>query len=311
MKQKVSVIIPNFNTASWLPQCLDSCLSQNFLKEIIVVDDGSTDNSWELLKEYTKQYPDIIKKFKNPQKGANAARNFGFEKSSGVYIQWLDSDDFILPGKFEEQIGALEITQMDVAYSDWRMDFYEDNIYKHSEPVKYGPYQDFAEELLKDNWTSPNNYLLRREVALKVSNGIGWNPETRIAQDREYFSMVALLGAKFVYVPGIYAVYNRWSINTISGMNFALRIKLTQILENKLREVILESSFDRIKKRHYLSIISTHKLKACYYNPKVELDYSISPFDLQWDLFHYKMRMIIPFVYALKHTQYFMKKIFS
>lgn len=308
----VSVIIPNYNHGNWLAKCLESCLSQRFLKEIIVVDDSSTDNSSQVLEAYKIKYPQAIKYFTNPGKGGNEARNFGFEQSSGDFIQWLDSDDTLLPGKFEKQIAFLEKYGADIAYSDWRMDFYENGAFINANHLKYGPFQDFTEELLKDNWTSPNNYLLRRNIAVRLAKGLGWNPETKIGQDREYFTLGALLGAKFIYAPGEYAVYNKWSNTTVSGMEFNKRLELNQILENRIRAQIRNSDlFTEKQKQKYLALINTHKIKACFYHPKIKLDYAFSPFAIKWSLIHYKMRLVIPFIYINKHINYFWNKAFK
>ena len=91
-----------------MPKVIESCLTQKYLHEIIIVDDHSTDNSQEILTRLQKQNPEKTKIFKNPGKGGNNARNYGFSKSTGEYIQWLDADDFLLPGKFEHQIQAFE-----------------------------------------------------------------------------------------------------------------------------------------------------------------------------------------------------------
>lgn len=294
----VSVIIPNFNNASWLPQCLDSCIQQPLLKEIIVVDDHSTDKSWDILKNYLNKYPTYIKVFKNPDKGANHARNFGFEKATGNYIQWLDSDDILLPGKFEQQIKMLEQENADVAYSDFRNDYYENESYKRSEIKKSKKFNDFTEEILKDNWLACHSYLLRRKVAESLAGGKGWNPLTRVGQDREYFTMAALTNAKFVYVPGCFAVYNKWCESSISGMEFGMRLQLNQLLETRFEHEIINS--ERISKQHkkkYLYIINTHTIKAFFYNSKIPLRKFIWPWAVRYKLMHWKMASMMPFIF--------------
>ena len=100
-KTIVSIIIPNYNNVKWLGDCLESCLLQKgeFKLEIIVVDDQSTDESWGILQNYQSEYPLQVFIYKNPEKGGNQARQYGFSKSNGNYIQWLDSDDQLLEGK--------------------------------------------------------------------------------------------------------------------------------------------------------------------------------------------------------------------
>ena len=307
---KVSVLIPSFNNASWLPACLQSCINQRqLLLEIIVVDDHSTDNSWEILQLWREKYPESIKIFKNPEKGANHARNFAFEQSTGQYIQWLDSDDRLLPGKFEKQIMPLQNSEADIVYSDWQMDFWVDGVLTKSEKKAYQDYPDFLEELIKDNWTSPNNYLMTRAMVQWLAGGIGWNPETKVGQDREYFTMAGIFGARFKYVPGTFAVYNKRLSDTISGMDFKLRLELNQVLEGRFRnEIAKQAWIDPARKRTYLNILNTHKLKACFYHPKIKLDNSISPFSIRWDLMHWKMRLVMPWFYLKEHVCFLFSK---
>lgn len=101
---KVSVIIPTFNRAHTLARAIDSVLGQsheNF--ELIIVDDGSTDNTVELLKSYGEK----LKYFTTENKGVSAARNFGVKNSDGRWLAFLDSDDEWLPEKLAKQLELL------------------------------------------------------------------------------------------------------------------------------------------------------------------------------------------------------------
>jgi glycosyltransferase involved in cell wall biosynthesis len=107
MNPLVSIIIPTFNRAHLISETLDSLLGQTYQNwECIIVDDGSTDNTPELLQKFLDldtrfQY---YKRPENKKKGPNSCRNFGFEKSKGEFINWFDSDDIL----FEDSI-ALRI----------------------------------------------------------------------------------------------------------------------------------------------------------------------------------------------------------
>ena len=91
---KVSVIIPVYNTEPYLRQCLDSVVNQTLLDiEIICVDDGSTDTSPEILREYAAS-DSRIRIFTQPHADAGVARNLGLRHASGKYLSFLDADDF-------------------------------------------------------------------------------------------------------------------------------------------------------------------------------------------------------------------------
>lgn len=303
---QTSILIPNYNNAHYLPTCLDSCLAQeeNFVKEIIVVDDHSQDKSWEILKKYQKQSPETIQIFKSPEKGANQARNFAFEQSTGKFIQWLDSDDIILPDKLKTQIDFFnKHPDKDIVYSDWRYDFYDNKKFTHSETHKGAQYSDYLYELLTDNWQPCHNYLVRREVAEKTHQAKGWNPETRVAQDREYFTTAAILGARFAYLPGEFAVYNRWGGNkNISTIDFKKRLKYNQkVVENYIKKIRESKEFSDFKKEEYISILHTELLVSCFYNPALRLREKIPYNHILWERIHWKMRFLIPFIYFWKN----------
>ena len=98
MKDLVSVIVPVYNTESYLERCYDSIrLQDSSLWELIIVDDGSTDNSVMLTREYIKKYS-LDKQMRIIQAdhgGAGAARNIGISAANGEYICFVDSDDFV------------------------------------------------------------------------------------------------------------------------------------------------------------------------------------------------------------------------
>ena len=96
---KISFIVPVYNTGLYIKKCLDSIINQTFKEEIeiILIDDGSTDNSDELIKEYIEKNnsKDIIKYYTKENEGIAKTRNFGIDKANGEYIFFVDSDDYI------------------------------------------------------------------------------------------------------------------------------------------------------------------------------------------------------------------------
>ena len=94
---KVTVVIPVYNVEKYLKKCVDSVITQNFNDfEIILVDDGSTDNSGVLCDDYASKY-EFISVIHQENKGLGGARNTGIEAANGEYILFLDSDDFLAP----------------------------------------------------------------------------------------------------------------------------------------------------------------------------------------------------------------------
>jgi glycosyltransferase involved in cell wall biosynthesis len=114
---RVSVVIPSYNSASSVREAIQSVLDQAYTDlEIIVVDDGSTDNTECMVRSFG----DRVSYLKQENKGASSARNSGIQKSQGSYVAFLDSDDLWLPGKLAEQIPLLEHDpEVGLVYSDW------------------------------------------------------------------------------------------------------------------------------------------------------------------------------------------------
>ena len=94
-KIKLSIIIPVYNVEKYLSICLDSVLAQDLKNiEVIMVDDGSTDNSGEICDKYSNKYSNFIA-IHQKNKGLSGARNTGIKKSKGEFLMFIDSDDFI------------------------------------------------------------------------------------------------------------------------------------------------------------------------------------------------------------------------
>lgn len=101
----VSIIVPVYNVEKYLAKCLDSLVNQSLQDiEILVVDDGSKDNSALIIDEYATQFPDKIKAFTKENGGLSDARNFGLERASGEYVGFVDSDDYVTTTMFEEML---------------------------------------------------------------------------------------------------------------------------------------------------------------------------------------------------------------
>ena len=103
----VSIIVPVYNTEKYIRECLNSLIQQSYSHiEIIAVDDGSTDNSLCLLKELSTK-DNRLKVFSQPNQGVSAARNLALSKATGIYIMFVDADDWIESSTIEECLQAI------------------------------------------------------------------------------------------------------------------------------------------------------------------------------------------------------------
>ncbi len=115
MQQKtVSLIIPVYNVRDYLRKCLDSVVAQTYPRlEVIIVNDGSPDDSLEIIQEYTARYPHF-QCFTIENRGQGGARNYGLEQATGEYIAFLDSDDYIAENCMERLMTAAQETDSDI-----------------------------------------------------------------------------------------------------------------------------------------------------------------------------------------------------
>lgn len=125
---KVSVIIAVYNVEKYLRQCMDSVVNQTLHDiEIICVDDGSTDNSLSILKDY--QIKDArVKIYAQQNKGAGAARNLGLQYAAGAYLAFLDADDFFELDMLEKAYAAIRAAQAQIVV--FRSDQYREDLGK-------------------------------------------------------------------------------------------------------------------------------------------------------------------------------------
>jgi len=131
MMPKVSVIVPVYNTQQYLDKCLTSLVDQTLDDiEIIVVNDGSPDDSEIIIKKYCKKYKNI-KYYKKENGGLSSARNFGVEKATGVYIGFVDSDDYVELDMYEKLYNKAIATASDVVCCQPKYLYEDKNIIHH------------------------------------------------------------------------------------------------------------------------------------------------------------------------------------
>lgn len=196
---QISVIIPAFNAADYLPRALDSALSQTGVSlEIIIVNNNSTDETIELAQDYIRQYPDKIRLGQELKVGAAAARNCGLKMARAEWVQFLDADDLLLPGKLNRQLNLVN------AATDWVIGaFIRRDL--HGKETSTLPHPDPWKGLVHNGGTGhTNSNLIRREKLLELG---GQNEDLPNGEDNDLYFRLLKHGATYVQdeVPG--AVY--------------------------------------------------------------------------------------------------------
>lgn len=213
----ISVVIPCYNAEAFLRETIESVLAQTYRNyEIILVDDGSTDGTAEIIKSYGA----AVRGISTPNRGASAARNLGTAMSQGDFIQYLDADDLLTPQALETKLEALLSTNGDVAYSGWqKLEQSKDGQFTPKE-VKERPieavHSDPEIALFTDFWCPPAALLYGRRIVEKIG---GWNESLPVIQDARFFLDAALWGGKFIRVPGVGAYYRIHGSQSLSRKN--------------------------------------------------------------------------------------------
>ncbi len=191
---KVSIIVPIYNTEKYLNKCLDSLVNQTLKDiEIILINDGSTDNSQNIIDKYSANYPDKIKSFTKENGGQAAARNFGITKASGEYIGFVDSDDWIELNMYEELYNKALGKDLDIVCCNEYLVI--NNVKKKNFNRLIYPNNIINNYIIRES--GPCNKIIKRQLI--TNNNIHFL-ENRIYEDLAMIPTLALYTNKIGYI---------------------------------------------------------------------------------------------------------------
>jgi glycosyltransferase involved in cell wall biosynthesis len=193
----VSTIIPVFNRASMLGEAVASVLGQSYRPiEVIIVDDGSTDDTAAAADALAQRYGDLVRVIHQPNGGVGRAREAGRLAARGELVQHLDSDDLLLPEKFTRQVAALRARPECGAAYGWTR-------FRHDDVVESRPWKQSGERIeamfpamLQSRWWDTPTPLYRRSL---IDAAGPWLP-LRIEEDWEYDARIASQNVPLAYV---------------------------------------------------------------------------------------------------------------
>lgn len=202
---KLSVIVPIYNTEDYLEGCLSSIVHQTLNNlEIILINDGSTDKSVEILEEYYQRFPKLIRIIHKENSGQASARNLGIDMASGKYIGFVDSDDVIKPDMFRMMYFQAEKVSADMIECDYqycKSQNGEDVAIKRYGTVKK---RFTVDELFIDPLVSPWNKIFRRDIL--IESGIRF-PDGLIYEDTAFYIELIPWIKKIAFVPNDLVVH--------------------------------------------------------------------------------------------------------
>ncbi len=226
----VSIIIPAYNSEKYLAEAISSALDQTWPnKEIIIIDDGSTDGTLPIAREFESE---MVRLFYQENKGASGARNKGLQEAKGQFIQFLDGDDLLSPDKIAIQIDALLQNPGKIAacgtvhFKDGSpcregmpTSCENDFLFTDDDPAHFlmnflGGFKEIAPIISVHAWLTPKTI---------IDKAGKWNEELTVDDDGEFFSRVILNSAGIIKTKGIsyYRKFNHINENLSSQQNKA------------------------------------------------------------------------------------------
>ena len=147
---KVSVIVPVYNVEKYIDKCLNSLVNQTLKEiEIIVVNDGTKDNSQEIVDKYVKKYPKIVKSYIKENGGLSSARNYGLDYATGEYIGFVDSDDWVELDMYEKMYFQAIESESDIVVCDVV------NVYENGSSIYLNSNFNYSDDVFKNYIISP------------------------------------------------------------------------------------------------------------------------------------------------------------
>lgn len=240
---KITIGIPCHNAARWLHQAIQSALDQRDIEpQVIVVDDGSTDDSPAIANEFGSRITLVT----GGRKGATHARNIVLQKAAGEWVQYLDADDYLEPGKVAGQLRATRDGEnADVLYSPVWVETWTPQGSSRA-PSETSPDADIFTQWIR--WHIPQTGgALWRSAALRHIGG--WKEDQPCCQEHELYLRALQAGLRFVFTPAPGAIYRIWNEDTLCRKDPLLvtrvRTKLMDAMLSWLADANLQTDIHR------------------------------------------------------------------
>lgn len=203
----VSVVVPVYNAEKYLGKCVESLLQQTLNEiEILLIDDGSTDDSLKICKSFQERDNRVVV-FHKPNGGVSSARQFGLEHARGEYIIHADSDDWAAPNMLEEMYAYARLHQADLVIADYYRDTPRGANLIRQKPTNVDDNNaiilDFSKHLFGATW----NKLVRRSTIMESK--VSFPKDVNYCEDLLFFFSLLLHSIKCVYLSKAFYHYNQ------------------------------------------------------------------------------------------------------
>lgn len=224
--KKVSIIVPVYNVQDYIEKCLDSLVYQTLEDiEIIVVNDGATDESRIVIQKYINKYPEKIVYVEKENGGLSDARNYGMQYAKGEYIAFVDSDDYVEKNMYEKMYDIAQKENSDMVECNFYWEY--NNKLKMDKGIKYNEKQDMLVKARVVAW----NKLIRRKLVkdkdIKFPKGLRYEDIEFTYKLIPYIKKVS-----FVKEPMVHYIQRD---NSISNMQNIRNREIFEVLDNVIK----------------------------------------------------------------------------
>ncbi len=258
---KLSIIIPVYNTSKYLTKCLDSLLAQTIKEvEFLFVDDGSSDNSVDIIKEYMKK-DKRIKLFEKENGGAATARNYGIKKAVGEYIAFADSDDYVSHDMYKIMYDRAKKDNLDMVLCNYYL------VYQDKEVVNENKITDLNEKEITSNeyiliTPSPCNKIIKKSYLDKCKF---YFPEGMMYEDLASIPLLGLCNPKVVYLNKCLYYYVQSDNSVMRTVEYKTKyediFKAVKHLYNNMKDSEYQEELEYLLTYHFLYLGSLNFYK--------------------------------------------------
>ena len=260
---KVSVIVPFYNVEGYIEKCLDTLVNQTLEDiEIILVNDGSKDNSILIAKKFLENYPKKIFYLEKENGGLSDARNFGIPYAKGEYIAFLDSDDYVEKNMYEEMYALAKKENSDMVQCNFYWEYIDKNKKKIGDVQKYSNKKELITKGRVEAW----NKLIKREI---LENEEIRFPKGLRYEDVEFTYKLApyLEKVSFIDKPFIHYIQRQ---NSISNSQNEKTAEIFDILDNVIKYYKEKNIYEEYKNELEYIYIKTVFCRSLLRMTKIE-----------------------------------------
>ncbi len=267
----VSVIIPCYNCEGFVSRAINSILKQSYQDlDIYLVDNNSTDNTLKVIREFESNYPNKIAVLSQEKKGACAARNKGLEMAKGDWIQFLDADDEILPGKIERQVNMVSQTGAELVVGNYLYQITGAN--GKTRTREYEADADVWKGLITSNLGCTNANFFKKDLLLKIN---GWNEDLSSSQEYDLMFRLLSAGARILHDKDYLTIVYKLPDSVSQTKD---KSKLAQIVENRIELRLKIREF--LKKERKLNLELKQRIDYYIFNELKRHAYQIPKYVL-------------------------------